>query len=153
MEKDNSINSLNQTVIDDTVSISEQPKTNNFLTILLSVLLIISVAISGFFAFQTQKLVKELTVLKTQEKTINASSSEPVPTNSPAITDPAESWKTYSNSKYGFSFKYPSNFEDMGFVAGPYSINSSKSVVIRSFSDPLTIVEGTDAPAAEAKAE
>ena len=43
-----------------------QPKQNNFLVVLLSILLMLSVVIAGFFAYQTQKLVKELTILKTE---------------------------------------------------------------------------------------
>ena len=40
-------------------------KNNNFLIYLLSILLLISVLIAGFFAYQTQKLVKEITKLET----------------------------------------------------------------------------------------
>ena len=54
--------------------VTQQPKQNNFLVILLSILLFISIVIAGFFAFQTQKLVKELTLLRT----------EPIPT--PEVT-------------------------------------------------------------------
>lgn len=76
--------------------VTEQPKPNNFLVILLSVLLIISVAISGFFAFQTQKLVKELTGLRT--------TSAPVATTIPTA-EPTTNWKSYTNKVY--SFKLP----------------------------------------------
>jgi hypothetical protein len=110
MEKDNSINPLNQTVIDDTVSISEQPKTNNFLTILLSVLLFVAVAIAGFFALQTQKLVKELTLLRT-ESTPAATSEptvEPVATESSEI-DSNLDWMTYKD-KY-FVIQYPDSMK------------------------------------------
>lgn len=64
-------------------AIDQQPKTNNFLVILLSVLLFISVSIAGFFAFQTQKLVKELTALKNEEKVDTKVTEEPTfePTN------------------------------------------------------------------------
>jgi hypothetical protein len=66
----------------------EQTKTNNFLTVLLSVLLLLSVTIAGFFAYQTQKLVKELTMLKTEsiptpEVTMEPT-IEPVATSSPS---------------------------------------------------------------------
>ncbi len=135
-------------------AIDQQPKTNeiqlrySFLVILLSVLLFISVSVAGFFAFQTQKLVKELQVTSDKLKQTAAATTEP--TIEPVATissevDPTANWKTFTSSKYGFSFKYPSNFEDIGSVAGPYSIKSSESVGIRSFSDPLTIREG-DAP-------
>ncbi len=83
--------------------IAEQPKQLNILVILLSILLIISVAISGFFAFQTQKLVKELTVLRTEP----TSMPKAEPTAKPAATfDNVDSWTTVQNDN-GFSFRYP----------------------------------------------
>lgn len=88
----------------------EQPK-SNFLVILLSTLLIISVAISGFFAYQTQKLVKELTLLRL-EPTLVATiepTAEPVATESSEV-DSTANWKTYTDSVGGFSFKYPGNY-------------------------------------------
>lgn len=79
----------------------EQPRQNNFLVILLSILLLISVGVAGFFAYQTQMLVKELTAMK--------SASTPV-SSEELKNDPASDWKTYSNSKYGLSLKYPSDW-------------------------------------------
>lgn len=77
-------------------------KQNNFLVILLSVLLLLSVSIAGFFAYQTQTLVKELTKLK--------SSSSPV--SSIELTpDPTVDWKTYVNNDFGFSFYYPKDYK------------------------------------------
>lgn len=82
----------------NTIKSTEEPKQNNFLISLLSILLLISVFIAGFFAYQTQKLVKELRVI----------GNKPEPTASPTQTpDPTADWKTYTNTKYGFSFKYP----------------------------------------------
>jgi len=81
----------------------EQPKQSNFLVILLSVLLFISVAIAGFFAYQTQKMVKELTLLRNSPTPIVTTES----TTKPAATlDNVESWTTVINEE-GFSFKYP----------------------------------------------
>lgn len=114
--------------------IEQQPKQSNFIVILLSILLIISVAISGFFAFQTQKLVKELTLVRTEPSPVATvePTIEPVETNKADIVDPAVSLKTYSNSKYGFSFKYPSNAKVMGDLNGTTFtlINDSKVVTI-----------------------
>ncbi len=91
---------------------SQQPKSNNFLVILLSILLFISVAIAGFFSFQTQKLVKELTVLKTEDKVVvvatEESTVEPVEIESSEV-DPTVGWKTYTNSD--FTYKYPSEWK------------------------------------------
>lgn len=91
-----------------------QPKTNSFLVILLSILLIISISIAGFFAFQTQKLVKELTALKTEEKVVAVTTPEP--TTEPVATesseaDPTANWKTYTNKVFKFSFEYPSEYQ------------------------------------------
>ncbi len=80
----------------------EKPKTNSFLVVLLIVLLLISVSIAGFFAFQTQNLVKELTLLKT------IPTPEVIP--EPVVTaGPTADWKTYTDKLNRFSFKYPDN--------------------------------------------
>lgn len=56
-------------------------KSNNFLIILLSILLIISVVIAGFFAYQTQQLVKQLTVYRLQP----TQTSTPIATTEPTL--------------------------------------------------------------------
>lgn len=95
---------------------TEQPKQNNFLVILLSVLLLISVSIAGFFAYQTKNLTNELGELKSNSISI------PKATTS---ADPKMSWKSFESKKYEFVFKYPSelildspsqtdSFEDSG---------------------------------------
>lgn len=83
-------NNLRSKVID------QKPSTNNFIITLLSILLLISCLIAGFFAYQTQQLVKELTVYKLQPE------ETPVATITP---DPIVDWKTYTNSELGFLFK------------------------------------------------
>lgn len=80
----------------------EQPKQNNFLVVLLAVLLSLSVSIAGFFAYQTQTLVKELTLLK--------SSPTPVSSTEPTF-DPTADWKIYTNNDFGFSFYYPKDYK------------------------------------------
>jgi hypothetical protein len=83
----------------------EQPKNNNFLVILLSILLLLSVTIAGFFAFQTQKLVKELNMLRNEELIVKT----PAPTVEPVVSpDPTANWKTYS--LLTASFKYPQDY-------------------------------------------
>lgn len=93
MEQSNSVNQLpNESVIQ---------KPNSFLITLLSILLLISCLIAGFFAWQTQKLVKELTAYRLQ----------PTATQTPTPTpDPTAGWKTYTNEEYKFSFKYPQKY-------------------------------------------
>ncbi|EKE04925.1 MAG: hypothetical protein ACD_19C00429G0085 [uncultured bacterium] len=88
----------------------EQSKQSNFLVILLSSLLIISVAIAGFFAYQTQRLVAELRV-KNEELIVKT----PAPTVEPVATeksdvDPTANWKTYTNTAYKYSISYPSTY-------------------------------------------
>jgi hypothetical protein len=85
----------------------DKPKTNNFLVILLSTLLLISCLASGFFAYQTQTLVKELTNLKSSPSPLVQVSMEP-DIEPVASIDPTVNWKTYEGDL--FSFKYPSNW-------------------------------------------
>lgn len=89
---------VNQSIGAPVFQAEQQPQKSNFLVILLSILLFISIVIAGFFAFQTQKLVKELTVLKDKPAVIV--SVEPT-----LIPDPTANWKTYSGKI--FTFKYP----------------------------------------------
>ncbi|MDP3014401.1 MAG: hypothetical protein Q8M92_09180, partial [Candidatus Subteraquimicrobiales bacterium] len=108
----------------------EQPKQNNFLVVLLSVLLLLSTSIAGFFAYQTQKLVKELTMLKTEEKVVAIATveptMEPVATDSASATsDPTANWKIYIDPKQRFSIKYPSSWRTISgdfFGTGPKEI-------------------------------
>jgi len=90
----------------------EQPKQSNFLIILLSSLLFISAVIAGFFAYQTQKLVTELTVLKNEPTPTAIAKVEP--TRDPGLEPepvPLEiltkDWKTYTNTKNKYTIKYP----------------------------------------------
>lgn len=106
----------------------EQPKRSNFLVILLSVLLLLAVSIAGFFAFQTQKLVKELTVLKNEEKVVAVATTEP--TTEPVATelsevDPTVNWKTYIDPQQRYSIKYPLTWRIISgdfFGTGPKEI-------------------------------
>lgn len=84
---------LNQT------GVSKTPNFKNSLVLIMSILLIVTVAIAGLFYFQIQKFSKELSKYQTQ----------PSPLVSPEPSAEAETanWKTYSNTKYGYSFKYP----------------------------------------------
>jgi hypothetical protein len=86
----------NQPEVGQVNQVNQKP--NNFLVILLSILLLISCVIAGFFAYQTQELVKELT--KTRSLVISS------PISTPTI-DPTANWKTYYNTKANYSLKYP----------------------------------------------
>lgn len=88
----------------------EQPKQSNFLVILLSILLLISVVIAGFFAYQTQKLFNELQGIRNEKLVDLESAVEPVATESSEL-DPTANWKTYTNDVLGIAFKYPEKFD------------------------------------------
>ena len=125
----------NQTVPVVTPQVVVEPKGNNFLVILLSILLFISLAIAGFFAFQTQKLVSELTLLKTQPTPMASTESivvEPVATNNPVISDPTSDWKVFNNIKGGAVYKYPNNWmviNDMYISEKSFDPNSTERKV------------------------
>lgn len=105
MQENIESNSLNQSVSNPVMQTEQQPKQSNFLVILLSILLLISVSIAGFFAFQTQKLVKELTLLRVEPTPI----ATIIPTAEPIVTtDPTADWKTYEMNR--IDFKYPQNY-------------------------------------------
>ena len=87
-----------------------EPKQSNFLVILLSSLLILSCLIAGFFAYQTQNLVKELNNLKT-----NTPKVEPTPVTTP---DPIADWKTYINTSSNYQIKYPNDWKVTNQSAG-----------------------------------
>lgn len=127
-------------IVTEQVSSVQPVKQSSFLIILLSVLLTLSVFIAGFFAFQTQKLVKELTMLRSESTPVATvePTTEPVATDS-ANTNSMESWKEYKNDQYGMSFKYP-NFltmevENVNPVdSGNYILLTfDKSVFVNSF--------------------
>jgi hypothetical protein len=96
------------------------------LTIILSVLLIIIAAIAAILYFQNQKLIRELARIQTLA----------TPTAAP---DPTANWKTYTNSKYEFEFKYPSDWDvresDFNYTNAIVEFEKDKSVVLSILSD------------------
>ena len=96
----------NMPIVDSPQSTEAQPSANRFLVILLSILLVISVSIAGFFAYQTQVLVKELTLSKVTPTPV----SMVEPTSEPVVADPTADWKMYQSTDLGFTFKYPKYF-------------------------------------------
>ncbi len=80
---------------------SQQPKTKDFVVLLLSILLIISCLVAGFFAYKTQSLVKEITKLRSIQTPIVRDTPTP---------DPTADWKTYTNDELSISFRYPAQW-------------------------------------------
>lgn len=112
---------VNQLVTDSVPTVTtvstndQQPKSNGFLVILLSILLITSLAIAGFFAFQTQRLNEEL-IMKNEElkqttqNTIEPT-TEPVATSSSMTIDPTANWDVFTDEISKFTFKHPSKYK------------------------------------------
>jgi hypothetical protein len=132
----------NQTEPVVTPQVVMEPKGNNFLVILLSTLLFISVVIAGFFAFQTQKLVKELS-LRDDRSNVDTSTIEitpptisPIATSNPAI-DSVANWKTYTNKEIGFLIQYPTGWRmaelESGVMFGPSEIGEDLLIGINYY--------------------
>ncbi|MDO8570435.1 MAG: PsbP-related protein [Candidatus Daviesbacteria bacterium] len=84
------------------LTLSERSESKGFAPILIIIL--IALAVGGYLLYQ-----KQVKPVATPQPVIQPTS---VPTISPSATDSAETanWKTYTNSKYGFSFKYPQDY-------------------------------------------
>ena len=67
------------------------------LTLLLILVLILSLAGTGYLAYQNMQLTKQIAEIKTS----------PTPV---ATVDPTADWKTYTNSFYNFQLRYPQNW-------------------------------------------
>lgn len=59
-------NTPTETIPEVTIEPSTAPKNGSFIIVLLSILLLISCAIAGFFAYQSQNLVGEIVKLRTE---------------------------------------------------------------------------------------
>ncbi|CAN5315025.1 hypothetical protein BH10PAT1_BH10PAT1_1380 [soil metagenome] len=85
--------------------VEPKPK-SNLLMIGLGLIILVLLLVSGYLGYQNMQLQKEVTSMKTADKMMVETSPNPV-----ATTDPTNGWKTYTNSDFNFSFKYPTNFE------------------------------------------
>lgn len=115
-----------QSIVGSSQITNHQPQVtkSSFLVILLSILLVISLSIAGFFTYQTQKLVNELRVMRDELKQASTPTASTEPT-----TDPTMGWKTYANKAHNVTFKYPSdwvlNIVSEGDVANGQTYNTS----------------------------
>lgn len=97
--------------------ITESRKTP-IIPILFTIFLVVLISIAGFFGYQNFLMHKQIAKLSIQ----------PVPTPIPTIpVDPTANWKTYTNTKYNFSFKYPSSFSTEILAAGGQNEADSNS--------------------------
>lgn len=103
--------SSEQSTVSTTTPSTVHRSPNSFLVILLSILLFISVAIAGFFAYQTQKLVNELRVMSGELK--QTQTPTPVASAKPT-TDPTAGWKIYKLSELNLSLKLPPSLSNLG---------------------------------------
>jgi len=72
----------------------------------LIILVILSLSLTGYFAYQNFQIKKEQPNLA--QITPTPTTETPSPT-----TDPTINWKTYNNDLYKFSFKYPSRWSEI----------------------------------------
>jgi len=56
----------------------------------------------------------------------------PIEASPTSIPDETANWKTYSNQKYGFEFKYPQNFQITAEGLGQYFLNQKPAIVLES---------------------
>lgn len=82
----------------------------------LIILVFLLLGITAFLAYQNLQLQKQIVSFQTQ------------PSPSPESTiDPTSNWKTYTNTKYGFSIKYPGNWSvKESLIASDEKINGIK---------------------------
>lgn len=119
-----------QTSPQSPVSVPTQPSTNWSKILLITVLGLIIIAGSVFVGIQIGKSQTPSQQPIATQSTISPTQATTIPTALPT-TDSTLNWKTYSNSKYSFSFKYPldwivkfvsvSGFDDQIWIADSVS--------------------------------
>ncbi|MCX6812044.1 MAG: PsbP-related protein [Candidatus Berkelbacteria bacterium] len=86
-----------------------------WLKILIAVVLTIIIVGGGTYYYMQRKLTNDKNNLQSQIDSLNKqikdlqTTSSTSSTSTTATTDPTAGWKTYTNSTYGFSFKYPAD--------------------------------------------
>jgi hypothetical protein len=106
----------------------EKSKSSNSLTIIsMAIFILMSLGVIVFLYYQNQQLKSMLESYQTQ--------SSPTPT---ATTDPTVNWKTYTNSYWGVSIKYPQD------KLTPCPNYATEAEGIRFFSFGFDCPNGTD---------
>jgi hypothetical protein len=111
--------------------VPEKPQQNNTLVVILSVLLLIFIIVSGFFAYQTQTLVKELNNLKSNTSKVEPTFKPEPTTYAEATPDPTADWKTYNNTNLDISFKHPSDWKIRGFAGDQSNVQENGTTFSR----------------------
>ncbi|OGV91334.1 hypothetical protein A2783_05160 [Microgenomates group bacterium RIFCSPHIGHO2_01_FULL_45_11] len=102
------IENLPPTTTNEQPSASQQPK-KSLLPLLVSLLVVISLATAAYLFSQNQKLQSQLTQLSL--------SPTPSPSETLAKEETAD-WNIYTNTEYGYSFKYPLSWKTEALAAG-----------------------------------
>lgn len=76
------------------------------------ILVLILLGVIGYFIYQNTQLQKSNSNVTSPSTVPNANLLQSSPT-----PDPTVNWKTYTNTKYGYSVKYPSNWEPNRWIA------------------------------------
>lgn len=130
MNPQQEIPQVEQTQSNSNLIISNPIKQNNTLVIILSILLLISISVSGYFAYQTQTLIKELTVLKNTTSTSIVTTERGKLLTGSDVAMGTENWRTYTNEKMKLSLKYPTdngiNVISSSYDDSNFSINTEK---------------------------
>jgi hypothetical protein len=108
----------------------ETPKQKPWLVIGLTVLVLILLGTTGFFAYRNYQLKQQIT--QTQPAPLPELIEQPeIPSPTPT-TDVTINWQSYNNDEYKFSFKYPSNYylSDEFLKIHPEDVNSLLGITI-----------------------
>jgi hypothetical protein len=126
-----------QEPVQSSISVPIPTKGSNRIIVLFSVLLLILLVSTGFLYYQNMNLQKQVISLK-EIPTPSVSPTILPATSPPGTPDPTSAWKTYTNTNYGFEFKYPFSLtedssEGAPGVSGPITNSSISNTITNVF--------------------
>lgn len=114
--------------------------------IVIAVVVTLAVAGGGTYYYMNQKATSEKDELQSQIDDLNkqvedlqTAATSAVDISSEATTDEIADWKTYANSTYGFSFKYPAELTVSDQLDQTGNWNVSKKLEISDSIDNLNL--------------